>query len=69
MIRCNLSVLMGQKKLNIAELARDTGVHRNSLTLLYKEQASRVELEVVEKLCRYFDCSICDLFEIVDESV
>lgn len=67
MVRCNLSVLMGQKKLKIAELARDTGIHRNSITLLYKEQASRVELEVVEKLCRYFDCSICDLFEIVDE--
>lgn len=67
MVRCNLSVLMGQKKLKIAELARDTGIHRNSITLLYKEQASRVELEVVEKLCRYFNCSICDLFEIVDE--
>jgi len=42
-------------------------VHKNTITLLYKEQATRVELDSVEKLCRYFNCSIGDFFEIVDD--
>lgn len=60
---------MGERKINIAELARATGIHRNMLTLLYFENAKRIEFDVMEKLCRYFNCSIQDLFEIVDEEV
>lgn len=68
MIKCHLSRFMGERKIKIAELARATGIHRNMLTLLYFENAKRIEFDVMEKLCRYFDCSIQDLFEIVDES-
>ncbi|KVL61895.1 transcriptional regulator [Burkholderia cepacia] len=63
MIRCNLSRLMGERKLRIADVARDTGLHRNTITLLYDEKAIRVELDVVDKLCKYFDVSVGDLFE------
>jgi len=59
---------MGKKKLKTADLARETGLHRNTITLLYKEEAARVELETMEKLCIYFNCSVGELFEfIVDE--
>ncbi|MGC9385898.1 MAG: helix-turn-helix domain-containing protein [Hydrogenovibrio sp.] len=68
MIRCNLSTLMGQRKLKISDVSRDTGIHRNTISLLYKEEATRIELKVVEQLCRYFDCEIGEFFEIVDES-
>jgi len=69
MIKCHLSELMGKKKLKIADLARETGLHRNTITLLYKEEAARVELEAMEKLCIYFNCTIGDLFEFIpDES-
>jgi len=68
MIKCHLSELMGKKKLKTADLARETGLHRNTITLLYKEEAARVELETMEKLCIYFNCSVGELFEfIVDE--
>lgn len=60
---------MGERKIKIAELARATDIHRNMLTLLYFENAKRIEFDVMEKLCRYFNCSIQDLFEIVDEEV
>ncbi len=64
MVRCHLSTLMGKHKMKIADVARETGLHRNTITLLYKEEASRVELDTVEKLCRLFNCSVCDLFQI-----
>lgn len=66
MIKCHLSRLMGERKLKISDLARDTGLHRNTITLLYQETATRVDLEAIEALCRYFQVGIADLLEIVD---
>lgn len=63
MIKCHLSRLMGERKLKIADLARDTSLNRNTVSLLYKETATRVELDTIEKLCVYFDCRVEDLFE------
>jgi len=64
-IRCHLGKLMGERKLKIADVARQTGLHRNTVTLLYKETASRVDLEAMDKLCELFDCEVGDLFERV----
>lgn len=68
MIKCHLSRLMGEKKLKIADVARETGLHRNTITLLYDETAARVDLETIEQLCRLFDCPVGELFEYVPES-
>ncbi len=66
MIKCHLSKLMGEKKLKIVDVARETGVNRGTITRLYHETANRIELDVIETLCRYLGCEIGDLFEIVD---
>lgn len=49
------------------DVARETGLHRNTITLLYKETAARVELEAIDKLCKLFDCEIGDLFEFIPD--
>lgn len=66
MIKCNLSTLMGTKKMKVADVAREVGVHRNTITLLYNEEAKRIDLDTLEKLCKLFECSVCDLLEVVD---
>jgi len=66
MIRCNLSRLMGEQKMNIADVARKTGLHRNTITLLYKETATRVDLEAIDRLCHLFHCKVGELLEYVD---
>jgi putative transcriptional regulator len=58
---------MGEHKTNIADVARETGLHRNTISLLYKETATRVDLDAIEKLCKLFDCKIADLFEIIPD--
>ncbi len=68
MVKCHLSRLMGERKMKIADVARDTGLHRNTITLLYDETASRVDLETIERLCQLFSCSVSDLFEYVPEA-
>lgn len=67
MIRCHLSKLMGERKLKVIDVARMTGLHRNTITLLYEETAVRVDLETIEKLCELFDVKVGDLFEHVPD--
>ena len=66
MIKCHLSRLMGERKLKISDIARDTGLHRNTITLLYQETANRVDLETLDVLCKYFNVGVADLLECVD---
>ena len=68
MIKCHLSRLMGERKLKISDVARDTGLHRNTITLLYQETATRVDLEAINSLCKYFDVTVGQLFEFQEES-
>lgn len=65
MVRCHLSTLMGRDKLRIADVARLTGLNRSTVTALYRETATRIDLPAVEQLCRLFRCTIGDLFEVV----
>ncbi|MRD74128.1 helix-turn-helix domain-containing protein [Rhodocyclus tenuis] len=67
MIRCNLSVMMGKKKMNIADVHRATGLNRTTVTHLYYETAQRIEVHAVEKLCKLFECQVGDLFECVPD--
>ena len=67
MIKCHLSRLMGEHKMKIADVARDTGLHRNTITLLYNETAARVDLDAMDKLCSLFDVSVGELFEQVPQ--
>lgn len=66
MIKCHLSTLMGERKIKIADLARKTNTNRGTITRLYHETATRIELDVVDKLCRHFQCEVGDLFELKD---
>lgn len=65
MIRCHLARLLGERKLKISDLARETGINRGTLTRLYYETAERVELEVLDTLCGYFNVNVEDLLERV----
>lgn len=67
MIRCNLHKLMFERGLRVADITRDTGLNRSTLTALSKNTAQKVELLVVEDLCRYLGCTAGELFEYIPE--
>ena len=67
MIKVHLSRVMGERKINIAELSRLTELHRNGITKLYYEKTDGIKFETLEKLCDALDCEITDLLEIVKE--
>ena len=68
MLRCHLSSLMGRDKLNIADVSRATGLNRSTVTALYRETATRVELPAIEQLCTLFKCSVGELLEHVPDT-
>ncbi|MGQ9425858.1 helix-turn-helix domain-containing protein [Gilvimarinus sp. DZF01] len=66
LIRCHLARLMGERKLKIADVARETGLNRNTVSLLYHETAQKVDLDAINKLCKLFQCQVGELFEYTE---
>lgn len=58
---------MGERKMKIIDVARHTGLHRNTVTLLYNETAARIELDAIDKLCRLFNVSVGELLEYLPD--
>lgn len=63
MVKCHLARLMGERKMKVMDVARETGLNRNTVTLLYKETAQRIDLEAIDKLCDFFECEVGELLE------
>lgn len=63
MIKCHLSKILGEKKLKISDVSRNTGINRGTITRLYNETATRVDLEVIDALCSYLQISVGELLE------
>jgi putative transcriptional regulator len=64
MIICNLSEILGKKKLKVSELCRETGINRGTVDRLYYDTAQRIDLDVVETLCKHLGCTLEELFTI-----
>lgn len=57
MIRYHLARMMGEHKMRITDVARETGL-KQPVTLLYKETIQKVDLEAIEQICILFDCTV-----------
>jgi len=67
-VKSNLHVLMGKRKIrSLNQLARETGLSRPTIDRIYHDKADRVELETMYNLCKFFDCTVGDLYTIDDE--
>ena len=67
-IKSKLNYLMAEKKIrSINKLAKECGVSTPALTRLYDGTNIRIDYSTIEALCRYFNCTIGDLLEYVEE--
>ena len=67
MIKVHLSKLLGEQKMKVSDLSKATGLHRNGLMKLYKEETDGIKFETLEKVCKSLNCEISDLLEIIEE--
>lgn len=63
MIKCHFSKVLGEQKLKISDVARDTGINRGTLTRMYHETLVRIDLETINTLCGYLSVSVGELLE------
>jgi putative transcriptional regulator len=63
MIRIKLAELLGKHKMRVTDLAEATGIHKNTLYRLYKEHSTRIDLDVLERICDYFKIELHELME------
>jgi DNA-binding Xre family transcriptional regulator/predicted metallopeptidase len=61
LIRCNLSILMAERGLNISDVSKDTGISRTTLTSLFHNQSKGIQFDTLETLCNYLQVSISEL--------
>lgn len=69
MIKCNLRYLMADRKIDdIVSLMRLSGLSRNSINKLFKEESMEsLKLETLFKLCDTFECKLSELLEYIPE--
>lgn len=66
-ISIKLARLMGEKHLRISDVHRNTGIGRSTLTRLWHDRATAIELETLDKLCKYLKCTPGDILEFTDD--
>lgn len=69
MLKSKLRHLMADKKINsLSALIRDSKISRETLNKLYhEEKMETLKLEMIVKICEYFNCNIQDLIEYIPD--
>lgn len=61
MIRITLSARCGENRVSQAELARMTGIRRNTIGDYYNDFAERISLDHLDRICEALDCTPSDI--------
>lgn len=59
-----IPVFMAQRFIKLSKLSRDTGISRSTLSKIYYSKSEMISFDVLDKLCKYFDCEISDILEL-----
>lgn len=62
MIKCNLAVLMAERKMSIQDVADKTGLSRTTISALVNEIGKGIQFETMDTLCELFNITPGDLF-------
>lgn len=64
MIVCNLPVLLAERRMKVADVARETGMSKTTLHKLYNGQSKRIDFETIEKLCLLLNVEVGELLKL-----
>lgn len=69
MIKIKLCELMGREKMTRKKLSELTGIRPNTIGDLYKEDVKKIDIQILDKICSVFNCSISDVLEYIPEII
>ena len=65
MVICRLSALLGERRLKVADVVRDTGIARATVDRYYYDTVQSYDREVLDKLCVYLKVDLTMLIQYV----
>lgn len=63
MIEIKLSRIMGDQRKSIQKVSDETGLSRSTLSALYNNKVTRIDLNTLDKLCECLECDPGDIIE------
>lgn len=67
MIKIKVSNLLGQHKMSRKQLSIITGIRPNTVSTLYDESIKRIDINMLNALCKAFNCTISDIMEYIPD--
>lgn len=67
MVKCNLSRILGERRMTRVELAKKTGLTYQGIKPLYDDTWKGVQRNTIDVICKALDIGVGDLFEYVEE--
>ena len=67
MLKNNLSTLIGNRRTNMTELSRLTGLSKSTIFNLYHNKAAQINFKTINLLCIALNCNTQELFEFIPE--
>jgi len=61
LIKCNLSTILGSKRMTRTKLLRESGISLTSLKPFYDDTWKGIRRETLDALCKALDCEVGDL--------
>jgi putative transcriptional regulator len=74
MIQCRLREMMAERsrdeprRITYDVILANTGISKSTLSRMSSDKEGRIGVEVMNRLCQYFDCQPGDLFVYVKET-
>ncbi len=66
-IRIHLAKLLGERKLRASELARRSGISKNTISALWHERSSGIRFDTLDSLCNELKCQVGEILEYVGD--
>ena len=65
-IKCNLKLVMKQKNITKTQLSKNTGLHHQILERYMSDTITRLDKDVLSKICYVLNCKVDDIITYVE---
>lgn len=66
-MKITLNEVLDQKGISQNQMAKDTGISTSTLRNLNHNRTTRINFDILEKICTYLDCKIEDILSLEKE--